>query len=111
MTDDHDHDHDPDPDREHGQTYGEAVDEALEECADAVEAAEQEAERLREEGKTIEAFIIEGAAALLARDALGLARKRDRMPFGIESARGYGETMDNPALTFLEEQQREDDND
>lgn len=93
---------------EHGQTYGEAVDETLEECAAAVEAAHEKAERLREQGKTQEAFIIEAMADLLARDALKLARKRDRMPFGLESAQGFGEAMENPTLSFLERTQREE---
>lgn len=94
----------------YGQTYGEAADELQEELGEAVKALEDEAANLRDEGGVVNRLVAsyyEYQAAVLGASNMSLAEKRRRMPFGLESAQGFGETMANPTITAVENMQRE----
>lgn len=93
---------------DHGQTYGEAVEEVLNEVDEAVEDLRDDAEELRENGDWVEAAIVEVMALSLTGDAAELEEKVGKMPFGLDSAQGYGEVIGSPAVTLAEEKQRDD---
>lgn len=100
---------DIDHNEEHGETYAEACDRALTDIVDECESLNKQAEELRDEGgigNSIAASILELRANELAKKGLELAKKRQKMPFGLDSAQGFGETIGSPAVTLAEQIQR-----
>ena len=85
------------------------MQEALEDVNEECQRLEARAEQLRGEGKETEAEILERLAELLAKEGIELAEKRRKMPFGLDSAEGFGEVMENPAITLAEQMQRGED--